>query len=407
MQRRQFLYIKKDNKAKLTDKTKAFFAGFCYGAANYFFKIAAYFLWPGKISVAPEKICVYRIGNIGDIICAIPALIAVRRAYPGAEITLLTSTGRKGIGAKELISNAWFLNKIWVYYFDEINSPGDKIRFIKKIRAEKFDLWIELPPDHIKFGILLRNMVFAKLGGARKAIGFELSVLTCWARVQWESFFFEDDVSRLVNLLKRWGLPAGRQGVSAGDKIEYDLPVPEEAKVSALRIIQDNKMNSAVLFGLAPGAGYEANQWPLDNFVKTGKFILKKYPNSRIIVFGGPGDSEKGDYLKDKIGSNSVINLCGKLSLLEGAFIINKLKLMVANNTGLMHMAAMAGKNVITIFSAAEFDGKWFPHGEKAKVLVKKIPCEGCYYKKCPYNYQCIRSITPEEVGNEIVKIIG
>jgi ADP-heptose:LPS heptosyltransferase len=401
MRRRQFLYIKKNGKTKLSDQSKAGFAGFCYGLANSFLKAAAYFLWPRKIKVSPKKICVYRIGNIGDIICTIPALITIRKAYPEAEITLLTSTGRKGIGAKELIDNAWFLNKIWVYFSDEVSGFKKSVQFIKKIRAEKFDLWIELPPDHIKFKSLLRNLVFTKFCGVKKAVGFELSVITFFPHAQWESFFFEDDASRMVHLLKRWGIPAK-------DKIEYDLPIPEEAKNSALKIIKENKINSSLVFGLVPGAGYEANQWPLDNFVEVGKFIVKNYPQSQIIIFGGPADVEKGRYIKGKISSASVIDLCGKLPLLETAFVLNKLNLLIANNTGLMHMAAFAEKNVIAIFSATEFDGKWFPYREKAKVLIliKGILCEGCYYKKCPHNYQCIKNITTEEIESEIVKII-
>jgi len=385
---------------------KAGFAGFCYGAANFFLKVAAYFLWSRKIGISPKKICVYRVGNIGDIICTIPALIAVRRAYPQAEITLLTSTGRKGIGAKELIDNAWFLNKIWVYYADEVDDFKKSIQFIKKIRVEKFDLWIELPPDHIKFKNLLRNLVFAKFCRVKKAVGFELSVITFFPYAQWESFFFEDDASRMVHLLKRWGLPVGGQGIPAGDKIEYDLPIPEEVKNSALKIIKENKINSSIIFGLVPGAGYEANQWPLDNFVEVGRFIFKKYPQSQIIIFGGPADTEKGRYIKEKIKSASVVDLCGKISLLETAFILNKLNLLVANNTGLMHMAALAGRNVITIFSATEFDGKWFPYGKNAKVLMKNISCEGCYYRKCPFGYQCIKNITPAEVEDEITKVV-
>jgi len=400
MRRRQFLYIDKKNNIKFSDKIKSGFVGFSYWAANFFLKTAAFCLWPGKINSSPQKICVYRIGNIGDIICTIPALIAVRRAYPKAEITLLTSTGRKGIGAKELINNAWFLNKIWVYYSDEISGLKNKTQFIKKIRAENFDLWIELPPDHVKFGLLLRNMVFAKLCGVKKAIGSELSVITLWPQSQWEAFFFEDDASRMVNLLKRWGVPAS-------GKIEYDLPIPEAVKNSALKIIEENKINSPAIFGLVPGAGYEANQWPLDNFVKTGNFILEKYPNCQIVVFGGPGDIEKGNYLKNKISGDSVINLCGKLSLLESSVLINKLRLLVANNTGLMHMAAMADKKVITIFSSTELDGKWFPYGKNARVLMKPIKCEGCYYKPCRFNYQCIKNITPEEVAGKITELLS
>lgn len=377
---------------KFFDKTKAGFVAFCYWLANWFLKISASILWPRKIENSPKKICVYRVGNIGDIICTIPALISIRRAYPQADITLLTSTGRKGIGAKELIDNAWFINNLWVYYPDEIKNIR---QFIKKIRAEHYDLLISLPQDHITFRSLIRNLIFIKLCGVKKAVGFELSVIKFWAHSQSQVYFFEDEVNRLVNLLKRWGIPVS-------DKIEYDLPIPEEIKKSASKIINENKINSLTLFGLVPGAGYEANEWPLDNFVEVGRFMLKNHPNSQIIVFGGPNDYKKGEYIKDKIGSNSIINLCGKLSLLENAFIINKLNLMVSNNTGLMHMGALANKNVIAIFSATELNGKWFPYGKNAKVLMKSTGCEGCYYKKCSYTYKCIKEIKPEEVIDKI-----
>jgi len=388
---------KKNSDAGLLAKIQAAFVGFCYWLANLFFKAAAYFLWPKKIEVSPKKICVYRVGNIGDIICTIPALIAIRRTYPDAFITLLTSTGRKGIGAKELIDKAWFIDRLWVYYPAEIKSCRNLIEFITKLRTESFDLWINFPQDRISFNTLLRNLLFIKLCKVKKAVGFELSTFTFWPHAQSVVYFFENEVERLANLLKRWGVPVS-------GKIEYNLPIPEKIKESALRIIKENKINSPILFGLVPGAGYKANQWPLDNFVEVADSLLRKYPNSQIIIFGGPGDYEKGSFIKNKIKSSSVINLCGKLSLLENAFIINKLNLVISNNTGLMHMSSLAGIKVIAIFSATTLDGKWFPYGENSRVLIKRINCEGCYYRKCSCDYKCIKSITPPEVF-EVINI--
>ncbi len=395
MRRRQFLFIKTNNQAKFSDKIKAGFVAFCYWLTNSFLKLSALIFWPRKIEKSPKKICVYRVGNIGDIICSIPAFISIRRAYPEAHIVLLTSTGQKGIGAKDLLLNAWFIDKLWEYRQEEISGSKNIREFIQKMRLECFDLLISLPQDHITFRSLIRNLFFLKSCGVKKAIGFELSVIRLWAHSRSEVYFFEDEVSRLVNLLRRWGIPAS-------DKIEYDLPISREIEKSALKIIEENKINAKFIFGFVPGAGYDANQWPLDNFVEVGKFILKNYHNSQIIIFGGLADFDKGNYIKDKIGSNSIINLAGKLSLLENAFIINKLNLMVSNNTGLMHMASLVGKNVIAIFSATELNGKWFPYGKNSQVLMGKIKCEGCYYKPCPYDYKCIKDVNTEEVIENI-----
>ena len=55
---------------------------------------------------SPKKILVFKVGNIGDIICAIPSFIAIRKNYPEAEITLLTSPGVKGIPGASSFSMA-------------------------------------------------------------------------------------------------------------------------------------------------------------------------------------------------------------------------------------------------------------------------------------------------------------
>ncbi len=401
MQGRQFI-LNKDEVA-LPIKIKAHFIGFCYDAANLLLGFFAYILWPRNIK-SPKKICVCRIGNIGDIICSIPAFIAVRKLYPGAHITLLTSPGAKNKpGAKELFNNPWFIDKLWIYYTDEIKDLKFAYRFAKKLQAESFDLFIFLPQELITVKTLLRNLFFIKLCKVKKAVGFELSTIKTWVREQSTVYQFDNEVDRLANLLKRWSIPVSGE-------IDYDLPIPESIKKSASNIINKYKIKKENVFGFMPGASYEANQWPLDNFIEVGKFILKNYSDSQIIIFGGSGDIVNGEYIKSKIKSASVFNLCGKTSLLETAFIINNLKLLISNNTGLMHMAALAGIKTIAIFFANELNGKWFPsYGDNVKLLIKMgiEKCDGNYYKGCPHDYNCLKAtITPKEVSKEIVEMV-
>lgn len=404
MQGRKF--IGENKKISLIVRTQALFIGFCYDAINFLFKIFSLILWPTKIQSQPQKICVYRIGNIGDIICTIPALIAVRKTYPKAHITLLTSPGRKGSpGAKELLGNAWFMDKLWVYYADEISGLRKTSEFIKKIRAEKFDLMVYLPQELITLKTLFRNFIFIKLCGIRKVIGFEYSTIKFWTRQQSKIYQFDNEPDRLINLLKRWHIPISSE-------VEYDLPIPQNIQESALKIIDEYDIKSKLLFGIMPSASYDDNQWALDNFIEVGKFILQKYKDCQIVILGGPGDKDKGKYIKNKIGEKEVIDLCGKTSLLETAFIINKLTLLVSNNTGLMHMAALAGIKVATIFSPAELNGKWSPYGKNSKEIInRQAPeCDGYYYRdyyRKKFNcHKRINDVTVEEVKKEIINLM-
>lgn len=404
MQGRKF--IGENKKIFLIVKAQALFVGFCYDAINFLFKIFSLVLWPRNIHSQFQKICIYRIGNIGDIICTIPALIAVRRVYPRAHITLLTSPGIKSSpGAKELLKNAWFMDKMWVYYADEIGGLRKTSEFIRKIRAERFDLMIYFPHELITLKTLFRNLIFIKLCGIRKVIGFEYSTIKFWTRQQSKIYQFDNELDRLINLLNRWEIPVG-------DKVEYDLPIPKNIQESALKIINEYKIKSKIIFGIMPSASYDDNQWALDNFIEVGKFILQKYKNCQIVILGSLGDKNKGEYIKDKIVGEEVINLCGKTSLLETAFIINKLVLLVSNNTGLMHMAALTGIKVVAIFSSAELNGKWSPYGKNSKEIInrKVSECDGYYYKdyyRGKFNcHKRINDVAVEEVKKEIVNLM-
>ncbi|MFA5098678.1 MAG: glycosyltransferase family 9 protein [Candidatus Paceibacterota bacterium] len=400
------VFTDNSKKEPFSVKMRAYFIGFCYDSVNSLLKLISNLLWPKKVPLSPKNICIYRIGNIGDIICSIPAFIAIRKAYPYSKITLLTSPGGYGRpGAKELLESATFMDKLWVYYADEVSSLKSAYNFSQRMRAESFDLLIYLPQQLIMLKYLFRNFIFLKLCGAKKTVGFELSTIKLWASEQSKIYQFDNEVDRLINLLKRCGIP-----VSGG--INYDLPVPNDKKESALKIIEKYKIKSKLIFGIMPSASYEDNQWSLDNFVEVIKFLLKNYKGCQIVIFGGHGDVEKGKYIKTKVKSVAVINLCGITSLLETEFIIKKLNLLISNNTGLMHMAALEGIKVLAVFSPAELNGNWLPYGQNSKVFINRnVPgCDGYYYRKLPKFEKCVTAINvvdPKEICLEIFNLIG
>src|SRR4030067_3579101 len=80
-------------------------------------------LWLRSMPRNPKKICIHRVGQIGDILCAIPAIKAIRKAYPEAEITLLTSPGEEGNpGAAELLKGAKWINHLYGCLFTTLKS---------------------------------------------------------------------------------------------------------------------------------------------------------------------------------------------------------------------------------------------------------------------------------------------
>src|ERR1700687_2833418 len=115
-------------------------------AANAILNGATRCAWPRRRPLDAKRVCIYRIGNIGDTACAIPAMHAIRRASPAAHLTLVTSPGKAGsVGARELLDGVSWLDEIVVYHSEDIATARGRLELVRNLRARQFDGWIGLP----------------------------------------------------------------------------------------------------------------------------------------------------------------------------------------------------------------------------------------------------------------------
>jgi ADP-heptose:LPS heptosyltransferase len=162
-------------------------------------------------------------------------------------------------------------------------------------------------------------------------------------------------------------------------------------KFDLLNAIDSNKTKVI----LHPKSKGSAKEWGLANF----KELISKLPNEKYQVFiSGTNDDalKMKDFLEEQ---TSVINLCGRLSLLEFIVFINQCDVMIAASTGPLHIAAALNKTAIGLFSSKRpmHPGRWAPIGLKAKALVYDENCEQC---KAGLDCFCIEKIEPQRVIN-------
>jgi ADP-heptose:LPS heptosyltransferase len=152
--------------------------------------------WPRRRPTRVARICVYRIGAVGDLVCATPALFAIRRAYPDAHLTLLTTPGnyRRSRHAENLLGGVNWIDEIVTYELDEIRSIRGRLALGRKLRARKFDLWFDLVLDRAGFLRMIRDMLMARLLGTRWAFGWRFEHLRFAARAEAEVKEFPDEV---------------------------------------------------------------------------------------------------------------------------------------------------------------------------------------------------------------------
>ncbi|MCF7894510.1 MAG: glycosyltransferase family 9 protein, partial [Candidatus Omnitrophica bacterium] len=351
------------------------------------------FFWRKSIPKNIKKIIILRVGNIGDIICAVPAMEAIRKNFPEAEITLLSSPGKYGaVGAKELLKNTIFLDKLKIYYHEDINTLKDKISLIRKLKKENYDLFIEFPKNLADFGTEMRNMIFAKIIGCQYALGFKVSTIKMFAKIQSKYISFDNEVERLLKIIQKESLKIS--------DVLFPLPISAEDKKIVNNFLF--KLDNEKLIALNPNAKRQTNRWPLKRFGEVGRWLVNHY-NARVFIIGGNADRKRMAELKKMIGVGAV-DLAGKFSLLQTIELLKHCQFLVSNDSGAIHMASAVNTPVVGIYSARDLKNKWYPYGERNVIFRKSPKCQVCFKEECN-NLACLNKVKTDEVCEAINKL--
>ena len=389
--------------SKMENKNKSFFEKitlnfiiFLYKFLNFFLDSFRFLLF-GRLKIPKniKKIVIFRTGNIGDIICSVPAMATIRKNFPKAEIILLSSPGKKGgLGAKELLEKTEFLDGLINYYQEDIKNFKDKIGLIRRLRREKFDLFIELPQDLARLRTLIRNIIFAKSIKARYSFGFQVNTIRLFKQIQARYLRFSNEVERLLEILKKENLKI--------DNISFPLAISEEDE----RIVREflDSFGNRNFIAINPNAKREINLWPLERFAEVGRHLIDNY-NLKILITGGKNDKERTERLKKMIGQGAT-SIAGKFTILQTIELLKNSQLLISNDTGAIHMAVAAERPVVGIYSARWFKYKWEPYGQKNIVLKKEPKCHACFLEKCEH-LTCLKMISVEEIWKEAEQVLN
>jgi heptosyltransferase-2 len=152
------------------------------------------------------------------------------------------------------------------------------------------------------------------------------------------------------------------------------------------------------LLALCPGAEYgPAKRWPLEHFAHVAKEKIAQ--GWQVWIFGSATkkEIELGARIQTLVGENC-INLCGKTQLGEAIDLLALARVVVSNDSGLMHIAAALGKPLIALYGSSSPD-MTPPLTNKAHIVYLRLHCSPCFERSCPLGHlQCLRAVTPQSV---------
>ncbi len=316
-------------------------------------------------------------------------MFAIRRAYPEAHLTLLTTPGkyRGARHAQQLLGAAAWIDEIITYDLDEIASIAQRLELGARLRAHEFDLWFDLTLDRARFLRMIRDMLVARLLGARWAYGWRLEHLGFAARAEAETREFPNEVERLAKVLRACGFK--------GDSTIFPAFAESQNDEAVDFLLRAPNLQRRPLVAIAPGTRRPCNLWPLDRFAAVSAHLAAG--GIAVLLIGGAEDRALCEEIRSR-SDNYPINLAGKLSLLESCGLLRRCDLLICVDSAPQHLAAAVGTRCVAIFSRRDLRRRWYPHGNQHRVLEGAVECHGCLLEVCPFDNRCMKQVTVEQV---------
>lgn len=161
------------------------------------------------------------------------------------------------------------------------------------------------------------------------------------------------------------------------------------------------KQKPGVVIAFAPSAAWPNKRWPVERWLKLAELVMAQNSQSRFLLLGGPEDSFLNE-IELKLGPDVVFNAVGKSSLLESASLLSLADGLVANDTGLLHVADRLTLPSVGIIGPTAFGYPSSPFARVAEVELSCKPCSKDGRDKCTNStsLQCLKLVSPENVAN-------
>ena len=326
----------------------------------------------------PAKIAVLRALQLGDMLCAIPAMRALRRGLPQAEIILIGLPWAKEFAER---FDRYFDGFLEFPGFPGLPERGYDARAVQQFLAEaqraRFDLAIQLHGS----GALVNPLV--ALLGARLTAGYYLPGE--W-RPDAERFMpypgGGHEIHRHLRLIEFLGMPA------ADDALEFPLRDRDYEELADLAATHGIRAGEYVC--IHPGARFPSRRWPLERYAKTAEALLRL--GLQIVITGSGAESELASALSDAITSPHV-NLAGQTSLGAAGALLAGARLLISNDTGVSHLAAALRTPSVVIVTGSDAE-RWAPlDRHRHRVVVHRVVCQPCEHVDCPIEHPCARGV--------------
>ncbi|MGI8641041.1 MAG: glycosyltransferase family 9 protein [Pyrinomonadaceae bacterium] len=285
----------------------------------------------------PQNILIINFGQLGDVILSLPALFAIRDKFPTAKITaLIGKASAEIIELTDFVDEKVIVDRVKLRDSGKIWSIGQIFKLAGEIRRQNFDFIIDLHS-------LSETNLLGFLSGAKHRLYINrenrsLDFLGNFKPMPPLEDKTKHATDRYLDVLKPIGIENAKRFVQI---------YPQSSDLETIENLWRTKnFAEKKLVGLFPGAGHPSRRWSLENFAKLAE-QLKQNEKLQTIVFLGPEERNLRDEVEEKFPDETFI--IDKLTIPQLAAAMSRLRVLISNDTGAMHVGALVGTPIVLL----------------------------------------------------------
>ncbi len=362
-----------------------------------------------------RRVLIYRLGSLGDMAIAVPALRLVRKAYPGAERRMLTNVPvhAKAPAAAAVLDGSGLTDGYFRY---EVGTRSFWAlgKLILQVRLWRPEVVVYLAAPR-GLAAVRRDLQFFRACGVKRVIGAPST-----AALQ-SNFFGEDPGSEAAKARLFAGelepeaarlarCVAGLGDAALGEAESWSLGLSEGERGRAAEAIGAEVLATGPL-AVSVGTKVQAKDWGRENWRELLTRVAPAAGGRGLILLGAPEEAEVSEFVAEgwrQAGGGPVANLCGRLTPRESAAALERSCLLLGHDSGPMHLAASVRTPVVAVFAARNIPRQWFPAGDGNEVIYHRVECWGCGLETCvEQRKKCLTSVGVDEVLRAAERVLA
>ncbi len=327
-----------------------------------------------------NKILCIKPRGIGDIVLSTIILDNLISYFPKVKIDFLTETF-----AKDAVENNPLVNKVLT-----IERTEFPLKVAYRIRKEKYNLILDLWSNPRSAQITFLSGVKYRVGFGYRGRKYAYNILATSERGKHHS------AEHNLELLNALSIPIISKNIHYYVSNEDDLFGKE--------FVRNNFSNNDYIIGIIPSGGWQSKRCDASMWVKICKAISEKI-KSKFLIIWGPGDEEDANFIRNNLSDLSVLS--PKTSVKQMSGLINNCNLIIANDSGPMHISAALGVPTIGLFGPTD-PKSHRPFSELSDYVINEnLFCRICNLQECIYKHECFMDLSVDIICEKVSSLLA